>query len=1218
MLNEREFCKTSEIIRDTVNGTAQSFLFIGKNTDGIDFKRIAGMHWSGVISAAGDILNEFDLPPDKKAERVTDIDASAPNRKKRPFYDLDFLANNALQDPDDEDERKERYNEILTDILKFLSCDNCMRFLYVIGYMPCNEIGIVKFKRMKNRTSFFGIREDELDEKSKEQISNFRYYEEKLEDFLPDDTTDDEDFEETDVNDVSFYVNEKLRSISCDDLKKTEYFLTLANRTAVEQNLPYSKELQKRYFKRFLGAAPDSEPQWYAYSRIGFAVKRSFEKYLFNIVEKALSDTEKMPDGKKYDPRQPIILKGPPSSSKTVVLGALASHIYKKEINPIIFVYRNMLTSNEKDANKEALNDLMEKISKTDTNCRILLICDFSSHINSFDNARELSNYLYNLGRRFVLVMSSFEHPENNGTDPVDYSWNDNKKCFERISGNGTNQKKVLTGTSGFWIVPSSREVTDGEAASIKKIFKDYGGLDINKEDWDRFRESSSDIFEYFFRLTDIVRNSMVNGLDLEKKNLTNYHHTEMKRIYDLNIHKNTGAFVRKKFNEETKKFETVLVSPDDIKKHLGKNDEKDSNDEKDANNGQADKYLAALQDFQDCVAVFGQYAIKTPISLATAFFANEGHNSFYSTEKSVRELNNFLMYSIPWIRCTETDDGNYEFSFRNTEEAIIHVQNTFLTSTDSYKKYFDFILRLFRMYRAMNHIDKDIVMVLTELLKQIGPNSSDWNGFRNTGFKEYFQKNMKSVIDVLDEIVVPNDGRFVKRLDYCYSLALSMITLSREYYGYKQPDLEKLKKIINFCDKITDKMKNSPYGYNPKQMNMIQNEKALCEICYSKEKKDFYSSFESLFASIEAIIFQEPKNGYYYHTILDLFKKWSPSDQNQKLPYCGRLTALIEQSKLYEVQNRGRDGRDDLGKQISEFYQYVNKTGTIKIDDLDNSGDFKKRFDDALKEGDPSYIWLICYNELSACKLMGNDIIDLQGKKLDTNRNMLCKKVYEFMREYYDDAVGHDLTTLRLMLRVYWLYTAYEEPQTANTLENECRLTKFKKEQWEVIHGICYDYQKLCKEKETAGAPFMRYMYALSALHTNGISRENLVKCKSYLGERTESRYIEKNEQRMFSQFVICDENGDPVEFSGYIKDIENEKKGTMAVKIKNNEEFFCDAYYSNIGLSSMKELGKNNSRGTAKNFKRLVLGAGYTKIQVYDYDVIENKENKRRNRNG
>ena len=1220
MLSKREFQKASDNISNCVRGVGQCFLFIGENTDGIDFERIAKEPWSGVISAADDpgLCAQFFNLSDRKAEIVTDINTSSPNKKNMPFYDLkSFVKEYSREekgDDYDEEEEKDVYDDIVKKVFGMLVSG--MNILYAVGYDPSTDnIGLIKFRKFGGKASFFGIGENKLSDKSKEQIKKYGLicYEEKLEDFFPDEDTDkDIEYTETDENDVLFYSSKKLCSLSRDNLQKTRDFLTLANRSDVEQNLPFSKEIQKKYFKNnFLGAVPDSPPQWYAFSRIGFAIKRPFETYLFSVVENALSDTEKMPDGKKYDPRHPIILMGPPSSSKTVGLGALAYHIFRQEENPVIFVYKNAMT----DERKEALSSLMEKISDCDPNCRILLICDFSSYVNSFDQARELAGYLHNLGRRFVLVMSSFEHPENNGSDPIDYSWSSANNCFEKISSkDGTDSKGVLTGTSDFWIVRSSRDVTDGEFVSIQKIFKDYGGIDLSQEIWKSFRENSMDIFEIFFKLTDLVRNSMVSGLELEKKNLADYHRSEMKRIYELNRMKKSGTIVRKYIDPETKKLKVESVSLDELMKHCVSGDKNDRQTE--LSQKQDDVYSEAFQKFQDCAAIFSQYAIKIPMSLATAFFSTEDQAAFYSTDRDVRELTDFLMYSIPWIYCTETkdendgNDGNYEFSFRNTQEAIIHVENRFLSS-EKYEEYLNFILGLFDMYRSMGHIDRRIVFALTALLQQLGPNSSDWNGYRSEDFKKYFKENMELIIDKLYKIINAE-------LDYSYSFSLAMITLRREYYGYQSKSPDELKKTIGYCDDIIEKMKARPYGYSTKQMDQIVNEKVLCEILYHQAKKDFFSAFDSLFSAMEELVFRNPENGYYYHTIFSLFDEWSDNTSKIIPSYCGRLAAIIEHSSNYNVINRGKNGRDDLSRQIAKFYDFVdnmdNKEGTTidSFNRLDSSDDFRNRFDEAVKNRDSSYIWLICYNELKSCRLMGKK----DGKASPEKAKDTCQRVYDFMEGYYDVAVRYDLTALRLMLRVYWLSQASEEPQIPNTPENECRFTRFSKDQWTKIKQICKDYQNLCSQKKLTVAPFMRYMYALSSLCINGISSQSLKDCQDYLGQKTNIRYIEKNGQRMFSQFILCDEKGKPFEFHGYIKDIETNKKGTMVITVKGGE-FKCEAYCANIGLRSMSELKKNTDRGTTESF-RVVLGAGYSKLQAYTLNVVENKEKKRSERNG
>ena len=104
---------------------------------------------------------------------------------------------------------------------------------------------------------------------------------------------------------------------------------------------------------------------------------------------------------------------------------------------------------------------------------------------------------------------------------------------------------------------------------------------------------------------------------------------------------------------------------------------------------------------------------------------------------------------------------------------------------------------------------------------------------------------------------------------------------------------------------------------------------------------------------------------------------------------------------------------------------------------------------------------------------------------------------------------------------------------------------------------------------------------------------------------------------KEMTEKPYLCDEKGEPFKFQGYIKDIKTDKKGTMTITV-NRSDFECEAYCANIGLRSMNDLKTNSNRGTTESFGELVLGAGYSKLQVYALKVVENKEKKRSERNG
>lgn len=1230
MLSKNELSKQSKKISSEIK-TTECILFIGKKADedeSLISPLVTRMRWSGVITTCDNknICDKFNNKDIRNDVIVVDsINESSINRKDMPFFDLNRLA--AISPDDDEDdikyEKRNTFQAVLKKVLPLGS--RFARFIYVIGYDD-NEFNIRWFQRdiCSKKIYFFGMTTETEDTKRFRERNYYRFFEEELDKFLPDDDENDGvDLSEPSDNNCYFYIDGKVYSLSDQNLQKTKKVLCLANRYDLEQSIPYGRELQKRYFREFLESDSDSPPQWYAFTRnTDFAIKRPFERGLQYIVEKAL-DGDTMPDGKKYDPQKPIILMGPPSSSKTTSLGALAYNIYRREKYPVLFVYGEI-----KNENKENLCKLMETINRLDPSCKILLICDFSSYTNSFLYAHELAKELYNLGRRFVLVVSTFEHKNNWGTKLKSYQWNNENKCFDEILNKSKNnteddiellEKSDMSCSSDYWIVRSYREVSEKEILGIKKLFKDYGGIELPTEWWNTFKNEDRDIFEYFFALTDLVRNPMKKGLILEKSGFKDYHKKEIQRIYREKSQKSSGNIVIKKYNTETKKYMMESLTAEKLKEAF--NIPSDGTSEKTKEIEVPNELMDKLQKFQDCIAMFSQYAIKTPYSLATAFF-NQFFNqkdisSYYSTDDFELSLNRFLTKSIPWIHCNEID-GTLFFSFRNTREAIIHIEDTFSGINEGSERYVDFILEIFDLYKNMQCMDYKIVIALSILLREIGPNGSKWNEIRQL-HENYIQKNLNLIIDKIQEVIDAG-------VDYDKRLTLTMITFRREYYKKgNNGDIENNKReqqnTIHLCDKILDEIKI--FGNTSLKCQII-NEKTQCEISISEmtEDKEFFSSFDALFSDMESVVYSNPENGFYYNTIFRLFEDWNPKNESSKLPYYGRLAAIADQSELYDIVNVGANDTNELGKHIAKFHQNISGNfGKILIENLDNDDvrEFKNRFEDANDRGDSSYIWLICYNELCQCSLMGkksNDDSETDKSminKINTYQQMICKKVFDFMKKYYD-TVKKDLSTLRLMFRVYWLYNTSTEPQVFNVSQNECRFTKFNKDQWTVIFNICRDYVDLCKEKATIGALFMKYMYAFSRLNLSNIDEKNLKECYCFLQTLKSTSYIEKGEKRMFSQFVLCDEGGKPICFNGNVKEVKDDKNGIMQIKIGGKSYFECSAYCNNIGLRTMSDV---KSKGGTREFKNLAIGIGYTRIQAYTLEIVNEKETKRRENN-
>lgn len=1216
MLTKEQLSQEAEKLSNDVR-IHPCFLFIGNSVnDAMLTDTITSLPWAGIISTSEnpDVIHRFNVPG-RTIRNIQAIPEIQPNRKNMPFISLANVIK--INHDDTEEDRLDDFKEQMKEILLRLMQET--NHLYVIGYTE-KEFGIRCFERniCKNAIMFFGWQEDNYSKLAQRRKENheFRFYEETLDCFFSE-MPEDDDFEDIPSDDsLYFFANGKLQAIPRHELLRTHSFITLVNRFDTEYLVPHGQAMQQRYFIKFLEASSGAPPQWYAYSPYtSFAVRRTFEDGLQSITKAALNG-DAMPDGKPYDPKKPIVLTGPPSSSKTVALEALAYHIFCQEIYPVLFIRGDIqkITTGEY---KDDLIELMQKINQIDPDSKILLICDCSSHQNTFTYAKSMASALNNIGRRFVLVLSSYEHDENRGEKQNDYIWANGR--FEKVHpSKHPEQDASLPGiqsTDRYWIVNSSRLLDRREKEDIQALFTKFGGLDLPSDWWSEVFDADKDIFEYFYYLTDVVRDPMIAGLKNERFLFRNYFDNRLREIYQAK-RLGSGNTLGELFPEL---FEAA--TPDKANEY--------------------DYPQEAFEKFQTCIALLSQYAIDVPHSLAISMFNHHIDTSvYYSTDEFERSLNRFLTQSIPWI-CYQEIDGSFFFSFRNPREAILYLDDRFSGKTQS-SDYLDAVLSLLDHYcQHFSCSDAGVVNALTEFLHEIGPNARSWNSYNgNNAFIPYIIQNLDKLIAKMEQIIY-------RGLDSEYKLMLCTITFRREHYCqhlYSNAEsdpvkrkntletvLHALRDTVLLCDTTLDHLDEQQY-YNQNLKAQIINEKAQCniraidvlenylELCQQHQleplpalsRLQFLSAFEEMFTLLESVIYSYPTNGFYYNSLFRLFGKWN-RNPDEKLPYYGRMTMIVDLRNAHEVINTG--GNDELGHNIARFHQSLCKDlGNITIDHIRDEADpaitdFCQKFNEALAKGDSSYIWLVCYNELTQCGIINDKKQHHSSYTPNSSQIAACKKVFVFMEEYYS-VVKNNPSSLQLMLRVYWLATAGSEPMVIQSLENECRFTHFNAEQWHQINAITSDYCKLCDEQKRPSQPFMRYIYALSVLYISP-NQDGFNECRRLLRDQHEHGFI-SGERRMYSPFVLCNENGKPIEISGSVISVKNEKNGAMSVRIPNAATIEASVHCTNIGLPQMPEveIGKT----APEVMDGLVLGISYTRFQVYSKAVVDMKE-KRRN---
>lgn len=1211
----------------TLSNHQPCYLVIGPSaTEEMFSDTLCRIGWSAVISTMeNEAFAQKFSTTNRELRVVNSIAETEPNKKVMPYLMIRSITE---IEPDslDEDEIFRNIERDLTSSLNKLMRD--LAKVFVIGYNG-NEFRIDSFDERicHHAITFFGA--NNVDESRKNKLINkygYLFYEERLDEVLQHITKVSDNIDNE--TDYLIYVNGKLKSISSADLLKTRDYVQLATKFAVEGNIPYGKAMQKKAFQTFLVESQSNSPQWYGYApNTEFAVTRTFEAGLRYIVRCALNG-DRMPDGIKYTSDKPIVLMGAASSGKSIALSALAYSIFQEKKYPVLFINSADKTLTLEGERFEQLDQLMQKIEQLDKDMTILLIWDCSSYKkNTFFGTREfVINKLINRGRKCVLVFSSYQHHDERSS---------NEKCNSYFTWTGRDYKvnnkangfeghTNMLSTDRYWIVNADRELSQKEISDIKNKFKRLADVEPSSAWWERFHQNynNNTIFEYFYHLTNLLRDGISDSLRSERDSFSNYHEQKLEEIFKSRM---SEAFTLS--NTVKALYESLGIE------YIETDDEE-----------KIQYYSDIFRNFQTCIALFSRFSLNTPRILAMRMLGWKS-KSYYSTDQYLRKISQFAENDIPWINYMEID-GKFYFSFRNNKEAELYIKERFLNGAGGVQDYLDFIELLFKTYFEIagdtGLPDPEIVHAFSELMRSIGPNAPTFFGDDIPMYKNEVQDHLDQLINMMDRII--NHG-----LDYNLSLTINMFTFRREYFNKMlsninqdsniaaeelceiyETGLNGLYDTIILCDEALDNIDRlqTSYGVFKNQYSQIVNEKAQCNIRYFNYIQgylkfcrqndlmpdqvlctaDFPSDFGSLFSSIEKSTIFYPSNGFYYNTIFSLFKKWCETKNlNEQLPYIGRLTALVAQEKVYEVVNRGSGGINELSNNIAWFnghMSHIKGLGNISIHSIQTNdsefGDFRKHYDEALNNGNASYIWLLSYMEL-----YGNSFDNCQSLPNISKSGLKhkCKYIYEFMDRKYD-VVKNDLNALDLFFKVYWMSITGEEPQKAQTLENECRTTMLKPEQWRVVYKICHAYYELCLRKNVQPRPFLIYTLAVSCLYTgSGSLRFN--ECKKWLAVIEENSFgIEK---RMYAPFVLCDENGNPSIFKGRYKSIDCNGNGQIHLYNIDGIDFYFRA--RNIGERDLNDIGY---RGKDVN-KELVIAIGYTRFQIFGTEQINNKHRTR-----
>ncbi len=1238
-------------------------LFVGQAATEKDLtKEVCELPWSCVVTSnREENFGKYfasELRSTSQFNSIKELPTQLFDRRNLPIIRLCGIDNwedkNGLNEEEDqltELRQKRDAEKMLTAVMRKL---DVLSQMVVTGYQPWNrrEIEETTFvlsceERQGGNLQLFGMKPDEEQPnilKAFAKKEGFVWCEEALANLLKDqeDTINQDDFEEPREN--IFYKGQKPATIAKHTLLRFRHLANLLTEEAIHEIRPFGRVQQTRWFFNFLTRSSAEGPQWYGYlPQSRFYLKREFEDTLVNLVRNILSNRKIPNQGYSV----PVILEGDSGSSKSITLAALAYRIFNEKVNPVIFIRNNDLSFHANSYELEELDQLMREIEDTgETDTRILLIWDSSAYRNVAATAKNLARQLDNRGRRFVLVCSSYCNADVERSEKKEERiwYSEQKDGSYRQYKDRKTEHDILLYQNCYYIM-ATRKMSSSERKQFHQNIKNYSALEdrIITKMWkvlEEEEEDRDDIFNHFYKLIILLRPKLEMGLSREQRKVSTY------------VQEQLNLVSGKEYREEKSDNAMTLAL-----KNAGINlSEKEQNMISEGENFGQNCY--DLQRFNLCIALFSRFKLETPYQLAIQmlYIGEKGkEKDFYNY--SNHEVFKLITYSIPWIYYRESEKGEFSFRFRNSLEADIFLKNNQMDDEKQVEMVCDIMDCFADSYRQSEYVDETIRLALQRLLRMVGPNTP-FRPFQNDG-KYYGQhqgilKRLDRIIRKLYELRVK-----IRIPDDDAGLAGIEITFLREYYGsmwdrlhgctkeqlgnefpwdvYEEiytkesyeDRLDNLKEATDLAllsiDKV-EKLKNVALGkkhqladqinslsveltYCNRSMEEVwQSYKIFCEKKAENRKKEYEKintlPYRSQYQMLVKAINSDPFSGYAYNALFKLFEKEynKEGSEEYRLQLLSEVRMIADDANTLDITSRGMNGDDELSKHVSKIAQY-SSGHMIMIQDIVNGTDeepFVRLFHDMITKNNPSAINFVCQQELEQAGLNGRlnflkngDLDEVQ--QLSDSQLQVCERVREFMcRDEYGACIEKDGHALYLLLRTTWM--CYNKRPLTDS--RECQLTYMEDRHWEEIRRICELYSACTGENKR---PLVILLNALAVVQLNG----------DYI---TASQLIESlNEDAFFSTarmrvpYMICDEQGNPEEYSGTVL---STKGYSGFIKVEGMP--FHLGGKTGVRFS-MKNLGMRSMPKEKEILNHLELGIGYTGFSVYKAEGRKKMEEKR-----
>lgn len=1182
-------------------------LYVGKNITNDELLLLKDLGWSGVItSRTDDAFSDLWAREEIRLRDIlphSDVNVTAKIDEKNllPIVRLfgidgeEYIAEDDIYSADD-------YAESMFQ--KASSCLDSVHKLVVAGY-DSQADGELNFKSlMKSLTNapncsiqFWGCRVDNNEKVFKDFCGRKRHLIEPAS--LPGTLRDYIDYleeanEEDAVEDV-FFCGGKEIQYNKREFGRQSGLYTLLTANTISGFKPVGEEMIKNSYLSFLDKTPVEGPQWYGYQTDNcFYVKRHYEDQLYKLTTQMLRGHLE-----GYD-RNIAVLQGPSGSSKSMVLGAVAYRIFEEKQYPVVYI--NNSDSElfaEGSADYDVLDSFLQKVEeKTNGAKRTLIIWDCSTYKSGESSAIKVMNYLRSNGRKFVMLCSSYK-----------------RKTFDdkyyKFGSKGT-KKEANKDTAEFsargvcYCVDSDSKINRTEKDQLWASFYRFSGL--SKSELDQLKreleEKQEDNIHYiFYRLFELIRPRIEDGLSREEDEVVFWVAQEI-----------SGLLGQTRVNE---KLDIDSLTP--VQRALLKSGQITEEEFLKRNRNEVTE-KTDIEEVFITIAMFSKLRIPVPYQIVLNSL-RLGDISYDVQGKIID-----ILSELSLLYYHRTDFG-YCFSYRNPFEAEIFLKN----KDSGGEREFEILRDILDFYK-LNIENKELRDMILEYLRLMGPNSNIALEVEDS--REYFKNHMSDIVDDLSEIVEYWDE--IVDLEIVTSLVWTYLTFTREYYkrrlNYESGNLvlrdlergiDNLQYAIEIAAEVRDEIEqHKGDAYYDRASHIFEDNRGITveyalistEIQrYVEEYKKYCESnsilpddnyinvgldYKEVYDCLNGIIPEAPTNAYIYNALFKCFENtyesWGETDRLNNLVM---ILRIISECNTEEIVNSGSDGNNEFENNIQKIYQRVSghvfsideiirrDKGDLVISELPTTEQHHfSLYDSWMENKNPVGITFVCYKELQKCKALdtSDDSDDLESK-IDA-----CKKVDDFMSRYKNnfDAVQTDPQALALLIKAKWMYYN-RAPLSAY---RDRKLTKLTHDNWKDILTLCRIYDsKFRVSNDKFKSKIIVLLYAIAEMQVNN----DLMKAAAILRTLEKSSFT--SDTRIYTPYMLCDENGVTRKFSGDISYINPRKQHIGRIKLHGTN--LTDGIHFNAANICVSE--RDLERGI--RVSGLEIGIGFMGMSLY-----------------